>query len=288
MSTDTIDDKKPLVIKEEPLSVKEVKARINHIQEIMQFVMKKDVHYGTIPGTPKPTLYKPGAEKLLSTFFISDDDIFIDDLSTHDHIRYRVTIKGRRMKDGSLLGSGVGECSSEEEKYQWRKAICTEEFNEAQEDRRREVWKRGRDSNYKQKQVRTNPADQANTVLKMAKKRAKVDLCLSVLACSDIFEQDLEDMPEELRPQETTEGQVNVEPPKRKSEKEENGQSEPVISEPQRKRFYALYKKAGKTDEEVKVYLKETFNIESTKDIPLVGYEMACAFAEDKATNKNG
>ncbi len=41
--------------------------------------------------------------------------------------------------------------------------------------------------------MRTNPADQANTILKMAKKRAEVDLCLTALACSDIFTQDMGD-----------------------------------------------------------------------------------------------
>jgi len=277
-------------IEKKPLTVMEVKAQINRIQEIMKHVMKKDVHYGTIPGTPKPTLYKPGAEKLLSTFRISDD-VFVEDLSSPDCIRYRVTVKGCSIETGVYLGSGVGECSSEEEKYQWRKAL-PEEFKDAQEDRKREKWFRGRDKNYKVQQVRTNPADQANTVLKMAKKRAKIDLTLSVLACSDIFEQDLEDMPEEQRPQENTEGQLNVEMPKRKSEAQANQtpapnpSEEPKINEAQRRRFYALYKKTDKTEEEVKKYLKETFNVESTKDIPLIGYDMAATWAEDKTTTK--
>jgi len=39
----------------------------------------------------------------------------------------------------------------------------------------------------------TNPADQFNTVLKMAKKRAHVDAVLTVTAASDIFTQDIED-----------------------------------------------------------------------------------------------
>jgi len=82
----------------------------------------------------------------------------------------------------------------------------------------------------------------------------------------------------------------NVEMPKRKSEAQQTETQapteEPKINEAQRKRFYALYKKGNKVDEEVKEYLKETFNIESTKDIPLIGYEMACTWAEDKATTK--
>jgi hypothetical protein len=41
-----------------------------------------------------------------------------------------------------------------------------------------------------------NPADYYNTVLKMAKKRAHVDAILTATAASDIFTQDVEDMPE--------------------------------------------------------------------------------------------
>ena len=43
-----------------------------------------------------------------------------------------------------------------------------------------------------------NPADYYNTVLKMAKKRAFVDAILTTTGASDIFTQDIEDMPETL------------------------------------------------------------------------------------------
>jgi len=52
-------------------------------------------------------------------------------------------------------------------------------------------------------QVRTNPADAANTILKMAEKRAKVDLALSFSGASDVFSQDLDDLAEWLREKET-------------------------------------------------------------------------------------
>jgi hypothetical protein len=96
-----------------------------------------------------------------------------------------------------VLGVGVGECSSDEEKYRWRRAVNQAEWNETAEDRRRKKWKRGgRSGDYQEIQVRTNPADIANTVLKMSKKRAMVDGVLTVTAASDIFSQDLEDIEE--------------------------------------------------------------------------------------------
>lgn len=180
-----------------PRSVAELKDDVNAIQLVMRDVMKKDVHYGVIPGTGnKPTLLKPGSEKLLSTFHIAVDPI-VEDLSTEDEIRYRVTCRGVHMSTGGIVGAGVGECSSSEEKYNWRAAVCPEEFEDTPEARRRIKYKQGYQGSGVQKiqQVRTDPSNQANTVLKMAKKRAEADLCLTALACSDIFAQDLEDLP---------------------------------------------------------------------------------------------
>ena len=54
-------------------------------------------------------------------------------------------------------------------------------------------------------------ADVWNTVKKMAKKRAHVDVTLTVTAASDIFTQDIEDMDETLRPQEEQVGEQQSE-----------------------------------------------------------------------------
>lgn len=180
------------------LTSQDVLARMTRILEIQKAVMKERVHFGTIPGTPKPTLYKAGAEKLLSTFQIAAVPSAVEDLSTPDEIRYRVRVQGV-ASTGVVLGEAWGECSSNEEKYRWRKPVCDEEFVDTPADQRREVWKKYQGKAYKAKQVRTSPADVANTILQMATKRALIPMTRVVLACSDIFDQDLEDMPEELR-----------------------------------------------------------------------------------------
>ncbi len=188
-----------LVEYEMPLTAVQVKAQVQLIQEVMAAVMVKDVHYGVIPGTDKPTLYKPGSEKILSTFRIAAYPKEVDDLSSPDEIRYRVKVHGLLMNDGRLIGVGIGECSSNEGKYKWRKPVCNEEYDETPEDRKREVWKKYNQNPYQQKQVRMNPSDVANTILKMAKKRAQIDLTLTATGASDVFDQDLEDMPQEVR-----------------------------------------------------------------------------------------
>ena len=52
------------------------------------------------------------------------------------------------------------------------------------------------------------------------------------------------------------------------------------ITDPQRKRFYAMYKAAGISDAVAKQYLKEYHGIESSKDIPMSIYDTVCKWAE--------
>jgi len=193
------------------MTVAEVVQHAVIVQEVMHAVMKPDLHYGKIPGTPKPTLYKAGAEKLCMVFRI-DDDYEIEDLSTPDMVRYRVKCIGKHQVTEMRLGSGVGEASSGEEKYKWRKSVCDAEFDETPQTMRRTKYARGQGgSHYTQKQVRTEPADLANTVLKMASKRAKIAMVLNVLAVSDMFGQDLEDLDAVL--QEHLSGGAEEQPP---------------------------------------------------------------------------
>lgn len=178
------------------LTARDLRARVNLIQEVMKSVMQDGVHFGIIPGCPKPSLYKAGAEKLAATFQISVEST-VEDLSSLDEKRYRVTCAAY-SSNGSKIGSAVGECSSSEEKYKWRRPVCDQEFEEVDIDRKREKWTK----NGKIKQIRTEPSDQANTILQMADKRAYVAIVRKVTAASDIFTQDIEDMPEESIPQE--------------------------------------------------------------------------------------
>jgi len=179
------------MVAQEP-TADQIKARVGKIQEVMRAVMQLDVHYGTIPGTPRPALYKPGAEKLLQAFSLGAEPIQVEDLSTSDVARYRVTIGVFHIHTGQRVGAAIGECSSNEEKYKWRKAVSDREYDATPQDRRRIKYYSDREV----KQVRTEPADQANTILKMAEKRAFVGATIRVTAASDIFEQDLEDLPD--------------------------------------------------------------------------------------------
>lgn len=262
-----------------PLSASAIRDRVNLIQRVMQSVMKKGTHYDTIPGTDKPTLLKPGAEVLMTTFQISVDPEVLD-LSVGDEVRYRVRAVGRSVA-GSVVGVGVGECSSHEEKYKWRKAVCNEEFDATPEERRRSKFARSRnDGHYQIKQVRTESADVANTVLKMAKKRALVDFTLTALAASDIFAQDLEDMPEELRETAGTEKR-EIQQPKAKTKAAgkaaEPGPTTPgTINATQATMIRKKLEKAGKDEPG---FCKH-FGIESVEALPMAKINEGLAYAE--------
>src|SRR5690348_1838582 len=178
------------------LTAADIRAQVNLMQDVMQEVMLKDTHFGVIPGTAKPTLYKAGAEKIMSTFRIAADPE-VTDLSRDGEIHYRVKVS-MLSPNGTFLGAGIGECSSGEDKYSWRAAVCDEEFEETPENRRRVKFAKYKGNIEKKKQVRTNPADVSNTILKMAKKRGLIDGVLTVTAASDLFTQDIEDLPAEV------------------------------------------------------------------------------------------
>ena len=181
------------------MAVADIISHVATVQEVMRAVMKPDVHYGKIPGTDKPTLYKAGAEVLCMVFRIAAS-YEVEDLSTTDTVRYRVTCTGTHQITGTVLGTGMGESSSGEEKYKWRKATSPQEYEETPANMRRTKHVKKRDgSGYSIQQVRTEPADLANTILKMANKRANMAMVLNVTAASDCFAQDLEDMDEALR-----------------------------------------------------------------------------------------
>lgn len=57
----------------------------------------------------------------------------------------------------------------------------------------------------------------------------------------------------------------------------------PKISVAQRNRLFAIAHEAGRTDDEMKMHLREVYGLESSKDITTDIYETVCAWAEEGA-----
>lgn len=191
-----------------PMAVEDVTGQVALIQQVMKAAMKDGEHYGTIPGTQKPTLLKPGAEKLCLTFRF-DPEYDVESVREKDFIAHTVRCTLSYIPTGQRVASGYGACNSREEKYKWR-VVATDEpvpkaYWEARTNGDLETMRElmGADGSPKKKDGQwliarrmqnDNPWELDNTILKMACKRALVAAVLNATAASDIFTQDLEDM----------------------------------------------------------------------------------------------
>ena len=104
-----------------PLTVEQVLTHVVLIQKIMSAAMKEGEHYGRIPGCgDKPTLLKPGAEKLCLTFRLAPTYNVEEHQLERGHREYRVTATLTSITTQVLIGQGVGSCSTMEGKYRFR------------------------------------------------------------------------------------------------------------------------------------------------------------------------
>jgi hypothetical protein len=199
MNTELTSQDLPVVASSDrPMSVQEIMNQSLTVHEVLTRVMVKDIHYGQIPGTDKPTLYQAGAEKICSTFRLAPKYEVEDLGEPHNNFyRYRVKCSLYTIHSGYFVGSAVGEASSAEEKYQWEKAVCQEHWDKTDPSRRREKFKKADndDGFVRILQVQRNCADLANTVLKIAVKRSFTSTVKGATAASDILEVDLDEEP---------------------------------------------------------------------------------------------
>lgn len=194
-------------------------SQVKHIQAVMAKAMKKDEHYGVIPGCgPKPALLKPGAEKLLLTFRLAPSFQIERIDMPRENREYSIVCTIKSIQNGVELGQGVGSCSTMENKFRYRGTekeftdqpipakywdLKKTDFVKAQELIGGKGFSAGKNDAGQyviciqgEKKENDNPADLYNTILKMAKKRALVDAVLTVTAASDIFVQDVEENPD--------------------------------------------------------------------------------------------
>lgn len=182
------------------VSADEAHKRMQQLQAFVQKVMVRNEDYGIIPGTQKPTLYQPGAQKLTELYGLgwrfTDVETVQDWQQGFFFYRKKCAIFGRR--DGHEIGEGLGSCNSREDKYAWRwvfksdvpKGLRLEELVSKER-----TGKKGKYSVYRL----PNPDlfSVVNTIEKMAAKRAFVAAVISATRSAGLFTQDLEDLPKE-------------------------------------------------------------------------------------------
>lgn len=194
----------------------------DRIRLMQKELMVEDEDYGVIPGTKKPTLLKPGAEKLCNIYglvptyeetWTQGDGIITPTLRCH-----MTAFIHRGDADGPIVGVGKGAANSFERKHRYRGAQRSCPVCGCEGTIRRSRWERDGDKGWychdkaggcgeqffsKDPRIveqqagmveNRDPYDVENTLIKMAKKRAQIDGTLSATATSGLFSQDLEDL----------------------------------------------------------------------------------------------
>lgn len=143
------------------LTVEEAATFDSEMSRYIDTVLVSGVDYGIIPRCTKPSLLKPGAEKIMNYLgLIARVEIGnrVEDYANDGFFCYTCKVSLIDY-NGVIKGEGLGICNSKEPKY-----------------------------------VKNSGFSVMNTVLKMAKKRALVDAVLNVACLSARFTQDVEDM----------------------------------------------------------------------------------------------
>lgn len=207
------------------------KSRLAQFQQFIKEYMVEGEDFGLIPGNQKKSLWKSGADKLCEVYGLSDSYRVIDRLVDFDRGLFDYEIECTLSRDGFTIATGLGSCSSYEGRYRWRdsKYKCPDCGKETIIKGKEEygggyfcLTKKGgcgakftdgddRITGQTIGQVENDDiATLKNTILKMAKKRAKVDATLSATRSSGVFTQDIGDDEGKKKP-------TTVQQPQRKS-----------------------------------------------------------------------
>jgi hypothetical protein len=143
------------------VSLEETARRVKMLQQYVREHMVEGEDFGIIPGSTKPTLFKPGAEKLNSVFGLAPVVEITNRVEDWDKgfVSYEIKVTLINKRTQQIEAEGIGSCNSKERRY-----------------------------------ARQDAPSISNTVLKMAKKRALIDATLSATRASGLFTQDLEDL----------------------------------------------------------------------------------------------
>ncbi len=144
------------------------------LQEFVAQQLRKGVDFGTLPGVPKSSLFKPGAEKLSRLFGLGARFTLQDKtLERQDNFalfNYKCEIY--HLKSSQVVAECEGTANSQEKKF-----------------KERSVWANG-----KKTAEPTPVCDILNTLQKMAQKRAYVGAVILATGASDFFTQDIDDI----------------------------------------------------------------------------------------------
>lgn len=187
-----------------------------------EVILKRDIDFGKVPKAKTPSLWKSGAEKILLEFGLYYDTVLNDSHKDFEKgVFYYEFIARAYDKNGRIVRTGVGCCTTQESSFGM-----------------------------------ANGYNSANSAMKKAKKRAVVDLALTLGSLSDMFTQDLDDDNNEIRAKEIL-------------------RDDDPITPKQAKRLFAIASNNEITAEKAKELLLG-WGFSSTKEIKQKDYDSLC------------
>lgn len=171
--------------------------KVRSLQATLKSILTENYDYGKIQGCgDKPTLLKPGAEKILMALGVTSCYELVEHTEDFNGIGFFAhTVKCVLYKGENKITEGLGHANSKEAKwaYEW---VSEKDLPEgAEKSILKKRVKNGQYGSYTQYRVDADANSKANTILKMAKKRAQIDAVLTVASLSEIFTQDFDDLP---------------------------------------------------------------------------------------------
>lgn len=230
------------------VTLEQMADNLRKLDAIRTKIMRKGVDYDTIPGTPKPTLLKPGAERLLQFFGLGHRVECAHKIEDWDngffYYVYRATIIKQYPTHTIVVAECEGSANSKEKRY-----------------RNQDVF------------------SIVNTLQKMAIKRALVGATLQATGTSGFFTQDLDDMDIDLQPTEN-------EQPQQRSNGRNRSAGNGQVSQAQINYMHKIRNDKGLTEEEFRALLKGMYNVESSKDLEKKAASELINFLQDKSAEE--
>lgn len=244
------------------VEVQEALANIAAFRKLVHANLEEGVDYGPpFPGSDRPGLLKPGAEKVTKLLKCTATYEIIETVADWEAPIFAWVIKCRlaRTDSGEIWSEGSGEANSMEGRHRYRngtrtcpatiegsEAICGQEIRKSKRDPEWYCWVKtggcGAIFPIDSPIIVDQPVGKVlnddiyalrNTILKMAEKRALVSAALAGGRLSDIFTQDVEDMAGGA-PASTSNGQATVSveevPSTNGASPEGTGEVEPVLN----------------------------------------------------------
>lgn len=204
------------------------------LKEITAKVLQKGVDYDVIPGTPKPSLLKSGAENLLRFYGLGHRVVKTNAIEDWEKgfffYEFKVTVH-RTFDDGRefVISECYGSANSKESRYR-----------------------------------NHDPYMLVNTLQKMAIKRALVGAALQATGASGLFTQDIEDL-DFVDTHEPANRQQSKKPQRNGNGRQTNGNGQ--ATEQQLKAIFAIGRNKGLSEEEVWSLIGHLFGVQDAKDL---------------------